>query len=124
MARSRFRLGFSCAGYGLARASPFRFVVFAMLEKDGARAQSGGRAMRTVFYLLVGIIAFGTYYAVYGLGVATARLIRCCFLAGECCMPNRPPRTRRACRGSTSQRRCQCRSAGRAPPLKPGGGQA
>jgi hypothetical protein len=46
--------------------------------------------MRTVFYLLTGIIAFATCCAVYGLGVATARLIRCRFLAGECCMPNWP----------------------------------
>jgi hypothetical protein len=51
--------------------------------------------MRTVFYLLTGIIAFATCYAVYGLGVATARLIRCLFLAGECCMPNRPQHRRR-----------------------------
>gem|GEM_PF-4360607 len=51
--------------------------------------------MRMVFYLLTGIIAFATCYAVYGLGVATARLIRCPFLAGECCMPNRPQHRRR-----------------------------
>jgi hypothetical protein len=47
----------------------------------------GGRAMEAVFYLLVGIIAFAACYAVYGLGVASARLIRCCFVAGERCSP-------------------------------------
>jgi hypothetical protein len=41
--------------------------------------------MSTVFYILMGIIAFGACYAVYGLGVAIARLIRCRFVASEQC---------------------------------------
>jgi hypothetical protein len=44
----------------------------------------GGRAMSAVFYLLIGIIAFGACYAVYGLGVVIARLIRCRSIKGEC----------------------------------------
>jgi len=41
--------------------------------------------MTTVFYILIGIIAFGACYAVYGIGVAIARLIRCRFVASEHC---------------------------------------
>ena len=33
--------------------------------------------MSAVFYLLIGIMAFGACYAVYGLGVVIARQIRC-----------------------------------------------
>ncbi len=32
--------------------------------------------MSNVFYLLVGVIAFGVCYSFYGLGVATVRLFR------------------------------------------------
>ena len=50
-----------------------------------ARCFVGGRAMSTVFYILIGLIAFGACYAVYGIGVAIARLIRCRFVASEHC---------------------------------------
>jgi len=54
-----------------------------MMKKDGGRAAYGGRAMSAVFYVSVGIIAFGACYAIYGLGVAIARLIRYRSVAGE-----------------------------------------
>ena len=36
----------------------------------------GGHAMMAVFYMLLGIMTFGACYAIYGLEVAIARVIR------------------------------------------------
>jgi hypothetical protein len=41
--------------------------------------------MSTVFYILIGLIAFGACYALFGFGVAIARLIRCRLVASERC---------------------------------------
>jgi hypothetical protein len=44
----------------------------------------GGRAMSALLYLLIGIMAFGACYAVYGLGILIARSIRYRSIKDEC----------------------------------------
>jgi hypothetical protein len=44
-----------------------------MMKKMAGALLVGGRAMSAVLYLLIGIVAFGICYAVYGLGVVIAR---------------------------------------------------
>ena len=41
--------------------------------------------MSAVFYILIGLITFGACYALFGVGVAITRLIRCRFVASEHC---------------------------------------
>jgi hypothetical protein len=44
---------------------------------------AGGRAMSAMFYLLIGIVAFGAFYVICGLAVAIGRLTRYRPVAGE-----------------------------------------